>query len=545
MLGYLMNAQSEPMSATGAGPVAPIMGSTLQLTPSQILINKQLEIVLKVAPIVALLGTAGLGKSLLLRRQAERHGGRVITLREMSEAAANAHPLAFQDAFVGVLKQAVDDNGFVAVDDLNYVVNIATSLSAPRGGYTPMVLKQLLEFIAEDPRKRLLVAGSPLNQYGWFFLDVLLERAAVVNMAPFAQEDYAVILGNILPGRSQHIDFQVAHRYASRLQGHQLRLIGELLQEDPAPTTERFIETTNKHVLISNVSTREVEDITFDLLPGAEHIAEVLENNIILPLENRKLARDMDLKPKRGVLLYGPPGTGKTVIGRALAHRMKGKFFMIDGSFISEPPGSFFSKLLDIVADAKANAPSVLFIDDADVLFKIEHIQGVVRFLLSLLDGLESETASNVCVMMTAMDVRQIPDAVLRSGRVEVWLRTDYPDEELRARILERYLGKEKNLPDAERIDFAAVAQATEGFTQADLRRLAGDAKSLYASDVVHKRRSVTGGEYLRRAVQAIIEVRGRMAESLGDEKLRLDNNLKSKYFNGPAANYCGETCGY
>ena len=61
----------------------------------------------------------------------------------------------------------------------------------------------------------------------------------------------------------------------------------------------------------------------------------ILETNIVLPLENDALANEFKLRSKRGVLLYGPPGTGKTTVGRAMAHRLKGKFFLIDGTFIA------------------------------------------------------------------------------------------------------------------------------------------------------------------------------------------------------------------
>lgn len=57
-----------------------------------------------------------------------------------------------------------------------------------------------------------------------------------------------------------------------------------------------------------------------------------LEAKVALPLVNRALAAKLNPKLKRGVLPAGPPGTGKTTIGRALAQRLKGRFFLINGT---------------------------------------------------------------------------------------------------------------------------------------------------------------------------------------------------------------------
>lgn len=514
------------------------------LTPGQTQTFGKIESLLAIAPVVGLVGAPGQGKSTLLRAQVVKRGGTLIELGALADATARVDPHAFADAFDELVRGALNAHDFVAVDDLDYLLEIGSSLNAERGGYTRMIIKRLCEAVDNMPAKRLLLAGDARGGWNRGFLDLMETRAATVRCDPFTPADYAEVLVNVM-GRphAERIDVGILFGHASRLQGHQLRLAGELSMAQGLATTEEFLRLLDQHILVSNVQASEVEQISFQGLPGAEHIAEELERAIILPLENRELARELGLKPKRGVLLYGPPGTGKTVIGRALAHRMRGKFFLLDGSFISEPPGTFFEKLKAIVADAKANAPSVLFIDDADVLFKIEHIQGVVRFLLSLLDGVESENANEVCVVMTAMNVKLIPEAVLRSGRVEIWLETKAPDAMTRGRILKLYLRSDRALPASDRIDYEALAEATAGFTQADLRRVVGDATSLFAADRVHGRQPKSAGEYVREAVDQIVEVRARMADSLGDEALRLP--ARGKYFNRAAAGSCGEQCGY
>ena len=68
------------------------------------------------------------------------------------------------------------------------------------------------------------------------------------------------------------------------------------------------------------------------------------------------------------------------------------------------------------------NAPAIIFIDDSDVIFETGQETGLYRYLLTMLDGLESASAGRVCLMMTAMDVGNLPPALVRSGRIELWL---------------------------------------------------------------------------------------------------------------------------
>ena len=93
------------------------------------------------------------------------------------------------------------------------------------------------------------------------------------------------------------------------------------------PTTESFIDYLRSRNMTSNVDIDEVEEVSWKDLKGVDDVIEELEAKIALPFENGALTSELQLKPKRGVLLAGPPGTGKTTIGRALAHRLKGNFF--------------------------------------------------------------------------------------------------------------------------------------------------------------------------------------------------------------------------
>src|SRR4029434_9147436 len=115
----------------------------------------------------------------------------------------------------------------------------------------------------------------------------------------------------------------------------QLKTACQWLTKNGKLTTDRFIDYLRSQRLASNVDLGEVQAVDLRDLKGVDDVLRSLEINIVLPLENDALASQFQLRPKRGVLLYGPPGTGKTTVGRALAHRLRSKFFLIDGTFIA------------------------------------------------------------------------------------------------------------------------------------------------------------------------------------------------------------------
>jgi len=197
---------------------------------------------------------------------------------------------------------------------------------------------------------------------------------------------------------------------------------------------------------------------------------------------------------------------------------LKGKFFLIDGTFIAGT-NSFYERIHHVFEAAKDNAPSVIFIDDADAIFEDGEERGLYRYLLTMLDGLESESAGRICVMMTAMNVGNLPPALTRSGRVELWLEMKLPDGEARTVILTQRVAE---LPDELRqVDLAALRSATEGFTGADLKRLVEDGKAIYAYDKAKRLDLKAPTDYFLKAVEGVRENKQRFAEAEAQAALK------------------------
>jgi len=246
-------------------------------------------------------------------------------------------------------------------------------------------------------------------------------------------------------------------------------------------------------------------------LKGLDEVIRQLEIDVITPLENPEMAAEYGMKPKRGVLLYGSPGTGKTSVGKALAHRLKSKFFLIDGTVISGT-GGFYREVHRIMNYARNNAPSIVFIDDCDLLLENGRDDGFYRYLLTLLDGLESKGNQNITVIMTTMQLSSIPDALIRSGRVELWLEMKLPNESARTDILKTYIAEGKLHPSKK--ELAILVKETDGFTGADLKRLVSDAVNIYGYDVVKKNKLKKPLHYFELALERLKKLRKQFYKS-------------------------------
>jgi AAA+ superfamily predicted ATPase/energy-coupling factor transporter ATP-binding protein EcfA2 len=473
------------------------------LSPAQLEALTRLQEAVRTTNFTLLEGSPGSGKSTVLRELVRLTGGVRISGRELTQATADSPNTCIDEQVHALLEERLRRYDLVVVDDFDHLIRLSYySTGYRRPEFLGVALRSIID-LARDSRKHLILVGDTFRHSPEaHMVPDLAARAASLEMPPMRGRDFLYFLEIVLGDRAREVDAERVYQYAPGLNGYQLLQIGRILEGSDDLSEDRVREVIDSHILRSNLRPEEVASITFDDLKGFEHIVDKLTTYLINPLQQDQRFDALQLKPKRGVLLYGPPGTGKTSIGRALARQMRGKFFMIDGTIPPEPAADFFARVKLVFEAAKSATPSVIFIDDADVLFQSDRSTSFNRYLLTMLDGLESATAGKVAVMMTAMDPNHLPAALLRSGRVELWLETTAPAAATRGDILAAHVAR---LPPMFRdFDVEQVTAITEGFNAADMRRVVADVKALFAADIVERREPRTADSYFEVAARNV-----------------------------------------
>ena len=229
----------------------------------------------------------------------------------------------------------------------------------------------------------------------------------------------------------------------------------------------------------------EVKNMDFSKVAGLEEEKEELEE-IVDFLKNPKKYIGLGARIPKGILLEGPPGTGKTLLAKATAGEAGVPFFTISGSdFVEMFVGVGASRVRDLFAEAKKNAPCIIFIDEIDAVARRrgtgmggghDEREQTLNQMLVEMDGFGVN--EGIIVMAATNRVDILDPAILRPGRFDRKVMVGRPDVKGRKEILEVHV---KNKPIGDDVDLQQIAQITAGFTGADLENLLNEAAILAA----------------------------------------------------------------
>lgn len=238
------------------------------------------------------------------------------------------------------------------------------------------------------------------------------------------------------------------------------------------------------------------EKVIFDDIAGNESAKQDLQE-VVDFLKHPKKYHDVGAKIPKGVLLIGSPGTGKTMLARAVAGEANVPFFSISGSeFVEMFVGVGASRVRDLFAKAKKNAPAIIFIDEIDAVGRRrgsgmggghDEREQTLNQILVEMDGFE--TGTNVIVLAATNRADVLDPALLRPGRFDRRTNIMLPERKDREAILKVHF---KNKPTDGTVDLDKLAAKTAGTSGADLANIANEAAIIAARD---NRKKITNND--------------------------------------------------
>lgn len=237
----------------------------------------------------------------------------------------------------------------------------------------------------------------------------------------------------------------------------------------------------------------EKEKVFFKDIAGSEEAKQDL-SEIVEFLKFPKKFEGVGARIPKGVLLIGPPGTGKTMLARAVAGEANTPFFSISGSeFVEMFVGVGASRVRDLFAKAKKNAPCIIFVDEIDAVGRRrgsgmggghDEREQTLNQILVEMDGFEQ--GENVIVLAATNRGDVLDPALLRPGRFDRRVNIDLPDRKDREAILKVHFAKK---PLEKNVDLDALAAKSAGSSGADLANITNEAAIVAAR---HDRKTIT-----------------------------------------------------
>ena len=229
----------------------------------------------------------------------------------------------------------------------------------------------------------------------------------------------------------------------------------------------------------------EKDKVVFTDIAGSDEAKQDLEE-VVEFLKFPKKFVNLGARIPKGVLLVGPPGTGKTMLSRAVAGEANVPFFSISGSeFVEMFVGVGASRVRDLFAKAKKNAPCIIFVDEIDAVGRRrgsgmggghDEREQTLNQILVEMDGFDQ--GENVIVLAATNRADVLDPALLRPGRFDRRVNIGLPDRKDREAILKVHFAKK---PLEKSVDLDALAAKSAGSSGADLANIANEAAIIAA----------------------------------------------------------------
>ncbi|NAY81666.1 MAG: CDC48 family AAA ATPase [Thaumarchaeota archaeon] len=239
----------------------------------------------------------------------------------------------------------------------------------------------------------------------------------------------------------------------------------------------------------------ETPDVKWSDIGGLEEVKTELREAVEWPLKFPEVYKRLNYKIPKGILLYGPPGTGKTLLAKAVATESEANFISVRGpELLSKWVGESERAVREIFRKARQAAPCIIFFDEIDALAPIRGYstdsgvtERVVSQLLTELDGIQP--LHGVVVIASTNRIDMIDPALLRAGRFDKLIYVPMPDKQARIEILKIHT---RGVPlcthneainglcnESDIVNLEKIAEATEGFSGADLESVVNTAISI------------------------------------------------------------------